>query len=95
MIRSACMSKPVNNSISTKSNLKANNRAKGIPNFYFVGGRIVSDVAGAENAMPHTVKTTSKNSRLMYIDLAIKNKCLHLYTWQINCKQPTLALKKT
>lgn len=30
---------------------QANNRAKGIPNFYSMGGRIVSDVAGAETSL--------------------------------------------
>lgn len=36
---------------------QANNRAKGIPNFYSMGGRIVSDVAGAEAGLPQAVKT--------------------------------------
>ncbi len=36
---------------------QANNRAKGIPNFYSMGGRIVSDVAGAEASLPPAVKT--------------------------------------
>lgn len=36
---------------------QANNRAKGIPNFYSVGGRIVSDVAGAEASLPPLGKT--------------------------------------
>lgn len=36
---------------------QANNRAKGIPNFYSIGGHIVSDVAGAEASLPQTVKT--------------------------------------
>lgn len=31
------------------------NRAKGIANFYSVGGRIVSDVDGAERSLPSTV----------------------------------------
>lgn len=35
---------------------QANNRAKGIPNFYSVGGRIVSDVEGEVSKM-HFIAT--------------------------------------
>jgi len=31
---------------------QANNRAKGIPNFYSVGGRIISDMPGVESNNP-------------------------------------------
>lgn len=35
---------------------QARNRARGIPNFYSIGGRIVSDVPGAEQAVPQPEK---------------------------------------
>lgn len=36
------------------------NRAKGIANFYSVGGRIVSDVDGAEKSLPFGAKRFAK-----------------------------------